>query len=200
MSRTRKLPRIRPSGRIIVPNDFGILLKTIDFSPISTSPIIKSIPSAARPGDELQIIHRPLDDGNDTGLECFPRASLKIEKKRLDRAAAKISQEPALELEEDPAHLRHREDDLALQDIQKKRLPHPLPPFLKPVGVTGGAKAPGLAGKHQKMFGPAARATDPGEPAARIAAVKTSLRGAKRRGNLMPFARHFEITTAFQAS
>jgi hypothetical protein len=118
----------------------------------------------------------------------------------LDRAAAKISQEPALELEEDPAHLRHREDDLALQDIQKKRLPHPLPPFLKPVGVTGGAKPPGLAGKQQKMFGPAARTTDPGEPVAGIAAVKTSLRGAKRHGNLMPFARHFEITTAFQAS
>jgi hypothetical protein len=75
MSRTRKLPQSRPSGRIIVPNDYEILLKTIDFPPI------------------------------------------------LDRAAAKISPEPALELEEDPEHLRDREDDLAVRDIQKKRLP-----------------------------------------------------------------------------
>jgi len=49
MSRTRKLPRNRPSGRIIVPNDYEILLRTIYFPPLSTSPIIKSIPSAARP-------------------------------------------------------------------------------------------------------------------------------------------------------
>jgi hypothetical protein len=62
------------------------------------------------------------------------------------------------------------------------------------------AKPSGLTGKHQKMFRPAAWTPDPGKSAAGIAAVKTSLRGAKRRGNLMPFPRHHEITTALRAS
>jgi hypothetical protein len=60
-------------------------------------------------------------------------------------------------------------------DVEEERFPHPLPPFLKPFGVTGGAKPSGLAGKHQKVFCPAVRTTDPGEPAARIAAVEILL-------------------------
>jgi hypothetical protein len=47
---------------------------------------------------------------------------------------------------------------------------------------------------------PIVRTADAGEPAARVAAVEASLRGAKRRGNLMPFPRHHEITTALRAS
>jgi hypothetical protein len=50
-----------------------------------------------------------MDDGNDTGLECFPRASLKIEEKRSDGTPAKLPQELALELEEHPPW---RENDL----------------------------------------------------------------------------------------
>ena len=45
--------------------------------------------------------------------------------------AAKIPQEPALVLEEDPQHLGDGKDDLAMGDIQKECLPHPLAPFLK---------------------------------------------------------------------
>jgi hypothetical protein len=114
--------------------------------------------------------------------------------------AAKIPQEPALELEEEAQHPGDREDDLAVWNIEEERLPHPLDPLLQPLGMARRAKPSGLAGKREQMFRPAARAPDPGKAATRIAAVETSLRGAKRRGNLMPFARHFEITTAFQAS
>jgi hypothetical protein len=126
-----------------------------------------------------------LDDRDNTGLECFPRRGLKIEKKRLDGTAAKIAQEPTLELEKDAQHLGDREDHLAVWDIHEERLPHPLPPLLKALGMTGGTEPPGLAGKHQKMLRPAVRTADAGKPAPGVAAVQTSLRGAKRRSNLM---------------
>jgi len=87
-----------------------------------------------------------------------------------------------------------------MRDVEKERLPHPLAPLLKPLGMARRAKPSGLTGKHQKMFRPAARAPDAGEAALRIAAVKTSLRGAKRRGNLMPQTTYYEITTALRAS
>ena len=48
-------------------------------------------------------------------------------------------------------------------------------PLLEPFGMAGGAKPPGLAGKHQKMFGPAARTADADKPAARITAVQIAL-------------------------
>jgi len=124
---------------------------------------------------KIDAVSERLDDGDNTGLECFPRRGLKIEKKRPDRAAAKIAQEPAFELEEEAQHLGDRKDHLAVRHVQKERLPHPLAPFLKTLGMTGGTKPPGLAGKHQEMLGPAARTADPGEPAARIAAVKILL-------------------------
>jgi hypothetical protein len=85
------------------------------------------------------------------------------------------SQELALEFEEYPEHLRNREDHLAVGDIEEKRLSHPFPPFLQPLGMTGRTEAARLTGKHQKVFRPAARAADPGETAAGIAAVKKLL-------------------------
>jgi len=42
--------------------------------------------------------------------------------------AAKIAQEPAFELKEDPEHLGDREDYLAVRNIQEERLPHPRRP------------------------------------------------------------------------
>jgi hypothetical protein len=86
-----------------------------------------------------------LDDGDNAGLKCFARCSLKIYKKCPDRAAAKIAQEPALELKEYPEHLGDREDHLAVGYVQEKRLPHPFAPFPKPLGVTGGTEPSGLA-------------------------------------------------------
>ncbi len=61
-----------------------------------------------------------LDDGDNPGFEGRPRHSLKIEEKRPDGTAAKIAQEPALELEEEPQHLGNREDHLAVRDIEKE--------------------------------------------------------------------------------
>jgi len=71
---------------------------------------------------EIDAVSKGLDDGNDTRLECFPRRSLKIEQKRPDRAAAKLSQELALELEEHPQHLGNNEDHLAVRNVQVERL------------------------------------------------------------------------------
>jgi hypothetical protein len=45
---------------------------------------------------EIETVSERLDDGNDTGFDCFPRASLKIKEKRPDRTAAKIAQEPKM--------------------------------------------------------------------------------------------------------
>ena len=85
-----------------------------------------------------------LDDGDNTGLKCYSRCSLNIYMKCPDRAAAKIAQEPALELKEYPEHLGDREDHLAVGYVQKKCLPHPFAPFPKPLGVARRTKPPGL--------------------------------------------------------
>ena len=77
---------------------------------------------------------------------------LKIEKNRSGGTAATLPQEPALELEEDPQHLGNDEDHLAVGDIQEERLPHPLAPFLKPLGMTGWTEASGAAGEHKTRY------------------------------------------------
>ena len=84
---------------------------------------------------EIDAVSERLDDRDNTGLECFPRRGLKIEKKRPDSAAAKIAHKLALELEEEAQHLGDREDHLAMGDIQKEFFPHPLAPFLKAFDV-----------------------------------------------------------------
>jgi len=54
----------------------------------------------------------------------------------------------------------------------KKWLPHPFAPLLDPLGVAGGAEAPGPAGEHDQPLLGAVRAPDAGESAARVAAVE----------------------------
>jgi len=126
-------------------------------------------------GVEIDPVPERLDDGDHPRLEGRSGHDLKISNKRPDRTTAEISQELAFELEEDPQHLGNREDDLAVRDIQEECRPHPIPPFRQAFGMAGGTEAPGLAGKRQQMFRPAARATDPSEPAAGIAAVEIFL-------------------------
>ena len=60
------------------------------------------------------------------------------------------TEKPALVLEEDPQPLGDGEDDLAMGNIQKERLPHPLAPFLKPFGMARRAESPGAAGEHEE--------------------------------------------------
>jgi di/tripeptidase len=62
-----------------------------------------------------------------------------------------------------------------MRDVEKKHLPHPLAPLLKTLGMARRAKPSALAGKHQQMFLPAARAPDPSKSAAGVAAVKIAL-------------------------
>jgi len=121
---------------------------------------------------EIDAVPEGLDDGDNPRLERRPGRSLQIEEKRPFGTAAKIPQELPLELEEHPEHLRDDEDHLTMRDVEKERLPHPLAPLLKPLGMARRAKPSGFAGKHQKMFRPAAWTPDPGKSAAGIAAVK----------------------------
>jgi len=46
---------------------------------------------------------------------------------------------------------------------------------IDPLGMAGGTESAGLAGEGQEMICPAARTADPGESAARIAAIKILL-------------------------
>jgi hypothetical protein len=89
---------------------------------------------------EIDAVPEGLDDGDNPRLERRPRHCLKIEEKCLDGTAAKIPQEPALELEEHPEHLRDDEDHLTMRNIEKKLLPDPLAPLLKPLGMARRAK------------------------------------------------------------
>ncbi len=124
---------------------------------------------------EIDAASECLDDGDNPRLKRRPGRCLKIEENRSDGATTKIAQEPALELEKTPQHLGNRKDHLTMRDVEKERLPHPLTPLLKTLGVAGGTKSASLAGKRQQMFRPAARAADPGESAAGIAAVQIAL-------------------------
>jgi len=56
--------------------------------------------------------------------------------------------------------------------IQDEFLSHPLTPLFTAFGMTGGAEAAGLAGKHKKPFSPAIRTSDPHKPTLWIAAVQ----------------------------
>jgi hypothetical protein len=113
--------------------------------------------------------------GKIPGVSALPVTTSKYQVRGPEGAAAKIPEKPALELEEDPQHLRDGEDDLAMRHIQEKRLPHPLAPLLDPLGMTRWAKTPGAAREHNEPLLGAVRTLDPGKPATGIAAVKILL-------------------------
>jgi len=102
-----------------------------------------------------------------SGLEVFEES--------LDGCLAKISQKPALVLEEDAEHFWDGEDDLAVRDIQKKLLSHPLAPLLKPLGVAGRTKSSGVTGEHQEAFLPTVGTADAGKSATGVTAVEIAL-------------------------
>jgi len=72
-------------------------------------------------------------------------------------------------------NLRIGEDHLAVRYVQKEGFPHPFSPFLKTLGMAGGAESPGPAGKHDEPLLPALGTPDSGKPAARVAAVQVAL-------------------------
>jgi hypothetical protein len=86
-------------------------------------------------GVKIDPVAEGLDSGNDPRRKRAPGHNLEITGQGPEGAAAKIPQEPALVLEEDPQHLGDGKDDLAMGDIQKECLPHPLAPFLKAFSV-----------------------------------------------------------------
>jgi len=137
-------------------------------------------------GVKIDPVAKCLNGGDDPGHEFAPRDSLKITIQGAESQAAELPQQPAVVAEEDAEHLGDGEDDLAVRDIQKECLPHPLSPFLEPLRVTRWTESPRAAGEHQESLLATVRTADSSKPAAGVAAVEASLRGAKRRGNLIP--------------
>ena len=120
---------------------------------------------------KIDAVSESLDDGDNPRLKLRSRHRLKIEKKRPDATAAKLPQELALELEENPQHLGDGEDDLAVRNIQKERLPHPLAPLLQPFGMARRAESPGAAGEHEEPILATIRTSYAGKSALWVAAV-----------------------------
>lgn len=116
-----------------------------------------------------------LDGGHHTGAKLGAGCGLEVFKEGLDGGPAEFPQKPAFVLEEDPQYLRHGEDNLAVGNIKKKLLSHPLGPFLPPLRMARWAKSPGTTGKHDKPLFPARRAANAGKPVARVAAVQIAL-------------------------
>jgi len=98
---------------------------------------------------KIYLLSKCLDDGHHPGSKLSAGCDLEVFEESLDSCLTKIPQKPALVLEEDAQHLRDSEDDLAVGNIQKKLIPHPLSPLLKPLRMAGGAEPPGATGKHQ---------------------------------------------------
>ena len=65
--------------------------------------------------------------------------------------------------------------NLAVRDIQKESLPHPLPPLFQTLGMAAWAKSSCSAAKFQEKLSAAVSAPNPGKPAARIAAIEVAL-------------------------
>ena len=124
---------------------------------------------------KIDPVPKGLDGGDDPGPKRVPGHHLEVTVQRAEGATAEITQEAAIELEEDPQPLGDGEDDLAMRHVQEKRLPHPLPPLLNALGMTRWAESPGPAGEHDQPFFGAVRTPDAGEARARVAAVKIPL-------------------------
>jgi len=91
------------------------------------------------------------------------------------RRETERSEKLSLEAEEQTQHFGDGEDDLTVGDIQQELLPHPLSPFLTAFCLTGGTKAAGFAGKHQKALFPTVWTPDAGKPTHRVATVEILL-------------------------
>jgi len=116
-----------------------------------------------------------LNGRDDSGHKLSLGHNFEITDQGAESAMAELGQKSAAVLEEDPQHPGDGEDDLAVRDIKKKCLPHPLAPLLKPLGVARGTEPPGAAGEHQEVFRTAAGAPDPGKARAGVAAVEITL-------------------------
>jgi len=103
---------------------------------------------------KIDPVSEGLENGDDPRPKRSPGHNLEVTAQGPEGRAAEIAQEAAIELEEDPQPLGDGEDDLAMRDIQEKRIPHPLRPFLDALGMAGRAESPGPAGEHdQPLFG-----------------------------------------------
>jgi len=64
---------------------------------------------------------------------------------------------------------------VAVGEVEEKLFPHPLTPFLQPLGMARGTETAGAAGKHQESLLLAIGTPDAGKPAARVAAIEVAL-------------------------
>ncbi len=116
-----------------------------------------------------------LNGGDNPRRKRAPRDHLEIPSQRTESRAAELPEQFPVVLEEGPQHLGDGKDDLAVSDIQKKYISHPLAPLLKPLRVAREAEAAGAAGEHQQPLLPAVRTTDTGKPALWVVAVQIAL-------------------------
>ena len=121
---------------------------------------------------EIHFLSERLDGGHHSGAKLSAGCGLEVAEQGLDGRPAELSQKPALVLEEDAQHPGDGEDDLAVRDIQKKLLSHPLAPLFKPLGMTRWAKSAAAAGKVKEPLLTTVRTADAGKAAAGIAAVQ----------------------------
>jgi len=103
-------------------------------------------------GVEINPVPKGLDSRDDAGRKRALSQEFEVSGQGPEGTAAEVPQQPALELEEDSQHLGDGEDDLAMRNIQKERLPHPLAPLLNPLGVTRRTETPRLARKRQSAL------------------------------------------------
>jgi hypothetical protein len=116
-----------------------------------------------------------LEDGDDSGPKRAPGHHLEVSVQGPEGRAAEISQQAAVEFEENPQPLGDGEDDLAMRHVQKKRLPHPFPPLLDALGMTRRAESACPAGEHHQPLRSAVRTPEAGESATGVAAVEVAL-------------------------
>ncbi len=93
-----------------------------------------------------------LDRGDHPGHDLLPCQGRKADRDGPGRRPAELSEELTPELEEDPQRLGDRQHHLAVRDVEKQPLPHPLAPLLQALRVTRWTEPPRFAGERQQVF------------------------------------------------
>ena len=125
-------PEIRQTSPPRTRKDYGIIRKEGDD--------LHRPPTLGHQEMEVEVKINPvpkcLNGRDDSRHKLAPGCHLEITGQGPEGAATKISQEPAIVLEEYPQHLGDDKDDLTVRNIQEERLPHPLAPLLQPLRMT----------------------------------------------------------------
>jgi hypothetical protein len=137
-------------------------------------------------GMEIDAISKSLDHRHHSWHELMACDGVKIFQEGMDCCQRQWRKEGSLVPEEQPKHLRYGKDNLAVRDIEKKLLPHPLAPLLTALGMAGRTETTGFAGKHEEMLLPTVGTPDAGKPTHRIATVEITVHHLLDNGPKVP--------------